>query len=455
MKSMRVAIAAAISLVAVVSGFSAPVSGASAGNAVSEWNLIAVTTLVSLPPPAGGAPPASQINMGMTQGAVYDAVNSIEPKHHEPYLLKKRFSSRASKDAAVATAAYRVLSNIVSTVPASIAFPDRDSLLRSLATQYATSLGQISDSKVKAQGIAAGNAAADAMIAARQNDGRFGPSQWVPNSAPGHWQPLLRADGTKILDPTPWVGGVKPFLLNSQSQFRTEGPNALTSAAYAADFNEVKALGSVSSTVRTADQTHIAIFWQSNPVATWNSVARQLVDLYGVDVSDSARLFAMENLSTADAAISAWNEKYYWDFWRPWTAIARAAEDGNPATAADATWKPLITAPYPEHPSGHLSHDGAHLRVLQRFFGIDKVPGGFAVTSAQFPGETRHYAAFSQAIAEIREARIWAGLHYRTADVQAVILGRNIADYAMDNFLQQVGDWGGEEGGQEGDNSDH
>jgi hypothetical protein len=227
--------------------------------------------------------------------------------------------------------------------------------------------------------------------------------------------------------------------VHSQSQFRTEGPNALTSAAYAADFNEVKALGSLNSTVRTVDQTHIAIFWQSNPVATWNSVARQLVDLYGVDVSDSARLFAMQNLSAADAAISAWNDKYYRDFWRPWDAIPRAAEDGNPATAPDATWKPLITAPYPEHPSGHLAHDGAHLRVLQMFFGIDEVPGGFAVTSAQFAGETRHYQGFSQALAEITEARIWAGLHYRTADVQAVILGRNIADFVADNFFQQVG----------------
>ena len=439
MKSRRVSIAAAVALVVVLCGLPAPASAEPAGNAVADWNLIAVNTLIAFPGPAGGAPPASQIHMAMTQGAVYDALNAITPKHHRPYLLKRRFSAMASKDAAAATAAYRVLSSIVSGVPSTIGFPNRASLQQSLDTQYAASLASMPDSPFKAQGIAAGSAAADAMIAARQNDGRFGPSQWVPNSAPGHWQPLLRPDGTQILDPTPWVGGVKPFLMQSASQFRTAGPNALTSAAYAADVNEVKAIGSFSSTNRTLDQTHIAIFWQSNPVATWNSVARHLLDLYAVDLTDSARLLAMENLSAADAAINTWNDKYYWDFWRPWTAIIRAAEDGNPATVADPSWTALITAPYPEHPSGHLGLDSSHLRVLGMFFGIDVVPGGFGVTSAQFPGETRHYGSFSQAIAEIVKARIWAGLHFRTADLQAVILGTNVADYMADNYFQPVG----------------
>ena len=211
-------------------------------NAVTHWNEIAASTLVVMPGPAGGAPSALQVSMGMTQGAVYDAINAITPKHHRPYLLKRRFSARASEEAAAASAAYAVLSNIVSTVPASISFPNRDTLLQSLADQYATSLNAIPDSPFKTQGIAAGSAAADAMIAAREGDGRFGPSQWMPNSLAGHWQPLL-PNGTSPLDPTPWVGGVQPFLLESSSQFRTAGPNALTSAAYTADFNEVKALG--------------------------------------------------------------------------------------------------------------------------------------------------------------------------------------------------------------------
>jgi hypothetical protein len=420
---------------------SASARSQSAGNTVTEWNLIAANTLVAMPAPAGGAGHALQINLGMTQGAVYDAVNAIEPRHHRPYLLQRRFAATASKKAAAATAAYRVLSNIVATVPERIPFPNRTSLLQSLATQYATSLAAIPDSPFKAQGIEAGNAAAEAMIAAREDDGRFGPSPWVPNPAPGHWQPLLNPDGTPMLDPTPWVANVRPFLLRSSSQFRTEGPQELISSAYAAEFNEVKALGSLNSTARTPEQTHIALFWQNAGGATplWNAVARSLVDSgsFGVDIVDSARLFAMMNLSGADAGINCWNDKYYWDFWRPWNAIPRAAEDGNPATEPDPTWAALLTAAYPEHPSGHLCFDGAHLTVLRMFFGTDEI--GFDVTSSRFPGEPRHFDRFSDALAEITEARIWAGLHFRTADVQAQILGRNVADYMAENYFQPVG----------------
>jgi hypothetical protein len=428
-------------LVAAVGGLSASARGQPAGNTVSEWNLIAANTLAAIPGPAGGAGPAIQINLAMTHGAVYDAVNAIVPKHHRPYLLKRRFSARASKEAAVATAAYRVLASIVATVPATIPFPTRESLLQSLATQYAASLAAVPDGPFKRQGIAAGNAAAEAMIAAREDDGRFGPSQWVPNPAPGHWQPLLNPDGTPMLDPTPWVGGVTPFLMQSSSQFRTAGPLALASAAYAAEFNEVKALGAVNSTARTPEQTHIALFWQSAGGATllWNGVERSLVESgsLGLDLVDSARLFAMTNLTGADAGINCWNDKYYWDFWRPWNAIRRAAEDGNPATAPDPAWTALLTAPYPDHPSGHLCFDGAHLRVLQMFFGTDEI--GFDVTSSRFPGEPRHFDRFSQPLEEIVEARIWAGLHFRTADVQAELLGRNVAEYMAGHYFQPVG----------------
>jgi hypothetical protein len=236
---------------------------------------------------------------------------------------------------------------------------------------------------------------------------------------------------------------VKPFLMQSSSQFRTAGPLALDSAAYAAEFNEVKALGRIDSAVRTPEQTYIARWWQSNPMASWNAVARDLAGRAGLDVADSARLFAMENLAGADAAINCWNDKYYWDFWRPWNAIVRAAEDGNSATAPDPTWAALITAPYPDHPSGHLCHDGAHTRVLRLFFG-DVIEGGYQITSISTllgPGDprTRSFGSFSQALTELIEARIWAGLHYRTADVQARQLGENVADYAAANYFQPVG----------------
>jgi PAP2 superfamily len=425
----RIACLAALSALVVLA---APASAQA--NTVTNWNRIAVETLVALAPASGGAPPASQINMAMTQGAVYDAVNAID-RRHRPYLLERRFGSRASKRAAVATAAFRVLHNVVSTAPA---FPAQAGLLQALLTEYTNSLAAIPDTPRKTKGIEAGNAAADAMLTARANDGRFGPSPWVPNPDPGHWQPLLNPDGTQMLDPTPWVGDVTPFLMTSSSQFRTDGPNALTSAAYAKDFNEVKALGSLNSTTRTPRQTHIAIFWQSTPVATWNAVARNLAERskHNLDIGRSALLWAKLNLAAADAAINCWNDKYYWDFWRPWNAIPRADEDGNPATAADASWTPLLTAPYPDHPSGHLCLDGAYLRVLRVFFGTDEIR--FGVTSVRFPGETRYFERFSGALRQITNARVWAGLHFRTADVQGRVLGKNVANYMSKHYFQPL-----------------
>lgn len=443
MKSYRTVIGTVVALVCAVGTFSSPARGAPTANSVTAWNKVAVSTLIGLPGPAGGAPPAAQVHVAMVQGAVYDAVNAITPKHYRPYLLDRRFSARASKDAAVATAAYDVLRSIVSTVPN---LPDttRGPLLESLATTYEDSLAEIPSAPSKTQGIAAGNAAADAMITARQDDGRFGASQWVPSTAVGHWWPLTNpTTGQLVLDPTPWVGAVDPFVMQTSSQFRTPGPSALSSSAWAKDFNEVKAIGAVDSTLRTPTETYIARWWQSTPVASWNSVARDLAVRNGLSIADSARLLAMENLSGADASINCWNDKYHWDFWRPWNAVKRAAEDGNAATEPQAGWTPLIAAPYPEHPSGHLCQDAAHTRVLRMFFG-DEIQGGFAITSSSLfllPADerTRTFDSFSQTVNEIVEARIWAGLHYRTADVQARDLGNNVADYMAAHYFQPVG----------------
>jgi hypothetical protein len=381
--------------------------------------------------------------MGMVQGAVYDAVNAITPKHHRPYLLNRRFGNTASDGAAVATAAYLVLKNIVETVPQSIAFPTRTTVLASLETQYNAWTNAIPDSPFRDEGIAAGTAAAQAMIDARQGDGRFGPSQFVANPNPGYWDPVA-PNGTTAQDPTPWVGGVEPFLMQSSSQFRSPSPPALSSAAYAADVNEVKAIGGdgvVTPSTRTATQTYIAKWWQSNPMVSWNDVARQLITSNHLDAADAARLLAMENLAAADAAINTWNNKYHFSFWRPFQAIRRAAEDGNPATSPDPTWTPLLTAPYPEYTSGHLGLDSSHTTVLRMFFG-NAPAGGYQITSVFVnPGgpATRSFSSFSQAVDEIVEARIWAGLHFRTADVQAVELGTNVANLAAANYFQPVG----------------
>ena len=447
----------AAALVAVLAGLgvigesAAPPATADA-TAVTQWNIVAISTLVGipgpgLPGPAGGAPPASQIHMGMVQGAVYDAVNAITPKHFRPYVLKRRFGNTASDEAAVATAAYLVLKNIVETVPQSIPFPNRATLLASLASQYQTATNAIADSPSKNMGVAAGTAAAEAMIDARQGDGRFGPSQYVPNASPGFWDSVA-PNGTIALDPTPWVGGVEPFLMQSSSQFRSDGPLALTSTAYAAEFNEVKALGGdgvVTPSARTATQTYIAKWWQSNPVASWNDVARQLIARNGLDAMESARLLAMQNLAAADAAINVWNDKYHFSFWRPFQAIRRAAEDGNAATSPDPPgtlpWTPLLSAPYPDHVSGHLGLDGAHTGVLRMFFG-DAPVGGYQITSVFVnPGgdATRTFTSFSQALDELVLARIWAGLHFRTADTQGRQLGTDVANFADANYFQPVG----------------
>src|SRR5829696_303843 len=421
-----VSVGALIGALGVIGASAAPPVEADA-SAVTQWNVIAVSTLTGLPGPAGGAPPASQINVGMVQGAVYDAVSAITPKHHRPYLLKRRFGNTASDEAAVATAAYLVLKNIVETVPQTIGFPTRATVLASLDTQYNASRDAIPESPFKDLGVAAGTAAAQAMIDARRDDGRFGPSQWAPNSTTGYWDPVA-PNGATVQDPTPWVGGVKPFLMESSSQFRSPDPNALASAAYTAEFNEVKALGGdgvLTPSARTPDQTYVAKWWQSSPIASWNAVARDLIARNGLDMADSARLLAIQNLAAADTAINTWNDKYHFSFWRPFEAIRRAADDGNAATTPDLTWTPLLSAPYPDHGSGHLGQDGAHTGVLRMFFG-DAPTGGYQITSAAVnPGglATRTFGSFEQALDELVEARIWAGLHFRTADVQSRQLG--------------------------------
>lgn len=408
---------------------------------VTHWNQVAVSTLGAIPGPNGGAPPAFAINMGMVQGAVYDAVNAIGPMQHRPYLLNRRTGARASVDAAVATAAYDVLASLVSTAPERAPFPGRPGLLSNLSSAYAASLDAIDDDSFKRQGISVGHAAAQAMLTARQDDGRFGPSPWVSNPAPGHWQPLAPG-GVPALDPTPWAGDVTPFLIESSSQFRSAPPPALDSPQWAAEFNEVKRLGRATGSTRTDEQTYIAKWWQSAPILSWNEVARQLITRTDLDAATSARLLALQNLSGADAAINCWNDKYHFDFWRPWNAIPRALEDGNPATEPDATWTALITAPYPEWTSGHNCLDAANVTVLRMFFGDDPVGGPFQITSTFVnpggPG-VRTFNTFTEPLTELIEARIWAGLHYRSADVQGQALGRSVANYGAAHHFQPVG----------------
>ena len=418
----------------------APPTGTDASE-VSRWNQLAAATLGAVPGPNGGAPPAFQINMGIVSGAVYDAVNAIGPKKHRPYVLETRAGARASIDAAVATAAFHVLDELVSSAPERAPFPGRAGLLSTLSTTYTSSLAAIADTAFKQQGIAVGHAAAEAMLEDREGDGRFGPSAWVPSSAPGHWSPIV-TNGVPALDPTPWAGNVRPFLVESPSQFRSAPPPALTSAQWAAEYNEVKAIGRATGSTRTDTQTYIARWWQSAPVHSWNEVARQLIARTDLDAADSARLLALQNMAGADASITCWNDKYHFDFWRPWNAIPRGGEDDNPLTVADPTWTSLITAPYPEWTSGHNCQDGVHAAVLRMFFGDDPVGGKYQITSfATNHGgaAVRMFDTFTEPLTELIDARIWAGLHYRSGDVAGQLLGRNVAAYGATQFAQPVG----------------
>jgi hypothetical protein len=393
-------------------------------NEVTNWNSIALNT-VAAEPPIGSAPNATAVFMAMTQGAVYGAVNAID-RHGRPYLVQRRFP-KASLDAAVATAAYRVLDST---------FPDQDA---TLTADYNSSLAAVPDGSAKDTGVEVGEAAAAAMLA-QGHDARTAIGCALGVFVPGVWQPLAGPTGNPLCDPSPWVKDAPTFLIDGPLQFRTAGPYALDSAAYATDYNEIKELGSLDSTTRTPLQTHLAVFWQTSPGPNYNLLAQRFVAEKGLSTTESARLFAMIDLNAADAVITAWSDKYARLFWRPLAAVQHGEDDGNPATVGDPAWTPLFTPsldpaiagvgpplntpPYPDHPSGATAYASATMHAFQSFFGTDDE--SFYVTSGRFPGEQLHFDRFSDLIHQIVEARIWAGIHFRNADLQAANLGREV-----------------------------
>ncbi len=406
--------------------------GVARADVIRDWNLIAQQQTIPLRPTAHG----ESRGMAMVEGAVYDAVNAIDGGH-QPYLLDPRAIGAQpwfSQDAAAATAAHDVLVAIAPAQQATI-----DGL-------YASTMAGITDA-FKVQGAQVGAAAAQAMLAFRQNDGFLAPFDFGLVIAPGagNWRPLTPA----ATDPDAWVGNAKPFLIESPEQFRSDGPNALKSGQYTKDFNEVKELGALDSTKRTADETAAAVFWQFPPIALWNGVARSLAG--SLDTADQARLYAMINLAAADGAISCWNDKWYWHFWRPLAAIREADTDGNPATVADPTWEPLfapatqttpplVTPPFPDHPSGHGCVSGATVNAFQDFFGTDKasfdVVGGRSLNGLPIPA--RHFDRFSNALKEVIDARVWGGIHFRTADVQGTVIGKKVAHWMRKHYFEPV-----------------
>jgi PAP2 superfamily len=412
-----------LSLVAAALALAAPVSARA--DAVTDWNLQATTALITN---AGYTPPVAAIHLAIVHGAVYDAVNAID-RRYQPYLVAPPARRWYSKDAAAAAAAHRVLVNLVpAQQPA-------------LDAAYATSLAAIPPGRARDGGVAVGEAAAAAMLAARANDGRFGAPGFPVGTEPGQWRPDLPLF---VNDPNAWVAKVTPFLIRDPADFRTDGPNPLTSRRYAREFNEVKSLGSLNSTTRTPDQTNVAYFWSGHTLGIWSGIFRGLSAQSGLSIDDNARYFAMLYLTGADAAISCWTDKGYWLFWRPITAIRLADTDGNPATVADPNWLPLIpTPPYPDQPSGHNCFSSSAVSTLQDFFHTDR--DTFTVTSnappPAPPGLTQTFTRFSQVRRQIIDARVWDGIHFRTADVDGAQLGKEIARYREEHYFHRAWRW--------------
>jgi hypothetical protein len=393
---------------------------------VTDWNELATNELV-----ADGQGGAALVHLAMVHAAMYDAVNAID-RRHAPYVLKPAAKRSYSMDAAAATAAFRVL---VDSQP-SVVQPARQAQLVGAATSlYVAQLAAIPAGPDKDGGIATGDAAAGAMIAARLGDGRFGPFRFGVGTLPGQWRPT---PPTGVNDPFAWVKDVEPFLIGSPSEFGGAPPFELTSHRYARDFDEVKSLGSATSTTRTPDQTDAARFWgATNPVGTWSRLYRDIAQRYGRSPADNARMFAMLYLAAADTTITVWVDKAKYSFWRPITAIREGDTDGNPRTVGDPGWSPLIpTPPYPDMPSALSALSGASAATLQRFFGTDDL--AFGTTNAI--GIPRTYARFSRAEDEVVDARVWSGIHFRHADEVGASIGERVAERQQRRFLQPVDD---------------
>jgi hypothetical protein len=335
----------------------------------------------------------------------------------------------ATAAAAIATAAYETLVGLQPTLRL-------DATGQAILTgDYAAYLAAIPDGRAKERGIAAGHRVARAVLARRANDGLeknptvadLGP----PPAAPGVWQPspLTPALGLRL-------PGVRPLALRSASQFRPDGPNALTSKEYADDVNEVERLGRVDSVSRTSEQTIQARFWTDHDLRQWNDGMLRLAAARGLGLVQTARMLAMAHVAGGDAMIACFEAKYHFWFWRPYQAIPQAGSDGNPATTPDASWQPLAATPnFPEYPSAHACHSTAVVAALDAFFGTDDV--AFALDS-RATHTTRQYARLQDIVDDVDLARILVGFHFRNSDLEGSGLGREVGRYVAGRLFQPI-----------------
>ena len=392
---------------------------ARAGDPVMEWNNIA-RQLIVVP----ALTPVQQTRaMAIVHVAIHDAVSGITGEYARYHAVSAAAPAGAAPEAAAIGAAYHALTGM---------FGESDSL----AASYAASLLAHGISPGDS-GLAYGQLVAEGILMLRQDDGAAQAAfPYVPAGAgmPGVWVPMSAAPSAQAL--LPGWGNVTPWVLRGGSQFRPDAPPALDSARYAKDYNEVRQIGAMTNTTRTDEQTQIALFWRASPTALWNPILRRAIESRGLDLAATARVAALFYLAAADASVAVWESKYVYNFWRPEPAIVRGDEDGNAATVADPSWRPLLPTPaHPEYASAHTANSGAMAAVLRAIFG--DAPGyTIEATSSQNVGFVRYWGTFSEGVREVIDARVYSGIHFRTADQAGARMGRQVAQFVMTHALR-------------------
>ncbi len=381
---------------------------------VLDWNRIMVSTV------AAQNPFAQARFAAITQLAVFEAVNACTGAH-ELYLGTIHAPYGASAEAAAIAAAHGVLRNY---------FPAAAATLDAARTQ---SLAAIPDGQPKSDGIAVGEAAAAAMIAARANDGATPPETFLPSTTdPGVWQPTPPAFGPGIL--FHWRNLV-PFGIESGDQFRSDPPPPLTSRQYAKNYLEVMTVGSIDSVNRPQDRTDVARFFAAASAAySWNTVVQQVSASLGRTLAQNARTLALLNMAISDGLVASMDTKYHYTFWRPVTAIGAGDLDGNRWTDPDPGWTPLITTPsFPSYPSAHASASYAARFIAERLLGTS--PHDFVLTHAAVPGVTLVYESFRELTDDIDDARVYGGIHFRFDQEAGAVQGRRVGRYILRHRL--------------------
>ncbi|MGW0910213.1 vanadium-dependent haloperoxidase [Streptomyces sp. NPDC002784] len=383
---------------------------------ITDWNRTA-EEVVSVDARKPTAEPF--IWYGFVSAAVYNAVVGIEGRY-TPYKWDVRGPRHASSEAAAAAAARRVLLTY---------FPDSRARIDAA---YAASLAKIPDGRAADEGAAFGERAAEHLVELRRGDGRDATVTYDRPPAPGVWRPAPPGNRPFV---NPWMARLRPMLLDSPDRFMPGPPPELTSQRYARDFAEVKAMGAKNSTERTAEQTETALFFTDSLPQQLQSAYRERVTRRGLDIVEAARLFAAVNTASADATITTWNSKLTYALWRPVTAVRLADTDGNPDTEADPAWLPLAnTPPYPDYIGGHCATDGAVIAVLDRLTGGDI---DLRVHSS-VTGTTRTYRDSADFNRDVIDARVWEGIHFRTADEVGNRIGRQIGRFALAHHFRPV-----------------